>query len=349
MLQIIMPRKLASFRRILEISEISYADNIEIARVNSWQVVTKKGQFQKDTIAVYFEIDSWIPTKYAPFLKQSTYRDIPGSKLETIKIRGVLSQGLLLPISHFPELENVEVVEDMDLTEILGIQKWESLEENPYLNDENFKNRKAQQFPANIPKTDQERVQNLRKEFEVIKEAEWEITEKLDGSSITIYYEDDNIQGVCSRNLNLNMMNDNNVDKFWKVVLEENLLEKLKNICKENNLSLALQGELVGPKFCSNNYKLSKPEIYIYDIFDIKYQRYYLPHERQEFVKKYEIKHVPILENNRVITTNIDELLIEADGKSALNNESEREGIVFKNIKKSDIRSFKVISNKYLS
>lgn len=97
-------RKLATIRRIAEVKSIEGADLIEAVRVDGWWVVAKKGEFPVDSLAVYMEVDSFVPTGIAPFLTKSghepkEYEGVKGERLRTVKLRGQLSQGLLLPIS----------------------------------------------------------------------------------------------------------------------------------------------------------------------------------------------------------------------------------------------------------
>ena len=95
-------RKLATIRKIDDIGPIEGADAIEVATVGGWKVVIKKDEYQVGDLAIYCEIDSWIPTDLAPFLSKGkeprTYNGIKGEKLKTAKLRGVCSQGLLLKL-----------------------------------------------------------------------------------------------------------------------------------------------------------------------------------------------------------------------------------------------------------
>ena len=65
-----MTRKLATIRRIDEIRPIEGADAIEAAVVGGWVVVVKKCEFKAGDLAVYLEIDSWVPNELAPFLSK---------------------------------------------------------------------------------------------------------------------------------------------------------------------------------------------------------------------------------------------------------------------------------------
>lgn len=97
-------RKLACVKRIDDLLAIEGADKIEVAVVGGWKVVVKKGDFKKGELAVYLEIDSWVPTEVAPFLTKSghepkEYNGVKGERLKSKKLRGIVSQGLLLPLS----------------------------------------------------------------------------------------------------------------------------------------------------------------------------------------------------------------------------------------------------------
>ena len=127
-----MSRKLASIQRILKIEPIEGADKIELAHVLGWQCVVNKGQFKPMDLAVYYEIDSFLPIRPVyEFMRASSYKksDILGEgfKLKTMKFRGQVSQGLLLPISTvLGDFFDAEL--DMDVTELLGVRKWDLIE-----------------------------------------------------------------------------------------------------------------------------------------------------------------------------------------------------------------------------
>ena len=132
-------RKLASIQQIIDIKPIVGADLICAYQINGWWVVDQVGKYQVGELAIYCEIDSFIPTNIAPFLSKGRapreYLGVEGERLRTIKLKGHLSQGLLLPTSNldrFDADENTwywghqEWSEGDDVTEELGIQKWEA-------------------------------------------------------------------------------------------------------------------------------------------------------------------------------------------------------------------------------
>lgn len=334
---------MATIRKIDEIRPIEGADAIEAAVVGGWVVVIKKGDFKAGDLAVYCEIDSWIPHELAPFLSKGNeprvYNGVRGERLRTVKLRGQISQGLLLPIeTAFPGSERrfwwSQV--DVDVSERLGIQKWEAPIPAQLAGDVEGP------FPTAIPKTDQERIQNLTeqlREWQGNGDFTWEITEKLDGSSMTVFVNGDT-EGVCSRNWNLKETEGNTL---WKVVRRNDLLAKIR----KTNRNLALQGELIGEGIQGNSYKVTGQEFFVFDIYDIDRGDYMTPFERRVFCDTHDIKHVPVLAKEMVIQEWVTGLLIMADGQSVLNPKANREGLVFKS-NVFDGPSFKCISNRWL-
>ena len=207
-------RVMARIVRVDAINEIPGADQIEVASIGGWKVVVKKGEFQVNQLAVYCEIDSFIPHGIAPFLTKpgqfpKVYNEVEGQRLRTVKLRGQISQGLLLPMSLRGSdglVVGALFNEGDDVTEFLGIQKWEPPAEFRAANAKGS-------FPHFIPKTDQERIQNLSKELANwnAEEHTWQVTEKVDGSSMTVFYKDGEV-GVCSRNLELK---DDGASTLW--------------------------------------------------------------------------------------------------------------------------------------
>lgn len=354
-------RALATIRRISEIVEHPNADALEIAVVDGWRVIVKKGEFKADSLALYLEVDSWVPTTLASFLSKgntpSVYKGVFGERLKTIKLRGQISQGLLLPVEEKSTGENfipcideegeygVFVKEGDNVTEPLGVIKWERAEGSGGFNKGFNKGRSKGNFPIFIPKTDQERVQNLTKALDkwIASGVQWEVTEKLEGSSITIYnYIKEGKVGVCSRNLDLDPADGG---AFWATALSTGLVDAVK-ACE---VSYALQGELVGPGIQKNYYGLKDYQIYIYDVFNIDEQRYLTATERHSLLDAIGYKNVaPVLARNTDLgAVTMQSLIASADGQSVINSKVKREGVVYKNETDPSV-SFKVISNSFL-
>ncbi len=347
-------RKLATVRSINNITPIPDADNIECATVDGWEVVVKKGQFNIGDICIYLEIDSWVPHEVAPFLTKpgkepKEFEGIKGERLKTARIRGQLSQGLILDYKDFPEVFNAfhrtRIIDsdpmadnNFDATEILGIIKWEK----PIA--ANLRGLIKGNFPSFIRKTDQERVQNMGKSFGFLARRggtyNWELTEKLDGSSMTAYL-NNGVFGVCSRNLDL-LRDENNA--FWKSAIENDL----ESFLLGRGGNYAIQGELIGEGIQGNPYKLKGTRFYIFDIFDINNRTYLNTYARLGFIDGSNLLHAPIIEQSIEVDLNIKDILAYADErKSSINNTVNAEGIVYKNIELPDL-SFKAISNSWL-
>ena len=337
-----MERKLVSVRKITNITPIEGADNIELATIDAWKVVVAKDVKHKvGDMVIYCEIDSFLPIKEEfEFLRKSSYKKmsdgIEGFRLKTIKLRGQVSQGLILPMSVV-EYTNVQFEVGMDVTNLLGVTKYE-----PPIPAELVGKVKGL-FPSFLNKTDEERIQNLSSEYETYKEKNKEdvkfyVTEKLDGSSATFYIKD-GVFGVCSRNLELLETEGNS---FWRVArelkLEESLVSLGKNIC--------LQGELIGEGVQGNPYKIKGQTVRFFNGFNIDTQEKIPLLEFVELVQKMNLTTVPILDYEFTLPDTIENMLEYADKKSDLNSNFNREGIVVRSYDRTI--SFKVISNKFL-
>jgi len=361
-------RKLATVRRIAEIRPIPGADRIVAYRVDGWWVVSQKDLYKVGDLTCYFEIDSFLPVEERyEFLRKSGFKSTKnlgdGFRLRTIKLKGQLSQGLILPLNEFPEIINATnedgqlwtdfLEEGEDLTELLHVQKYEK----PI--PSNLQGIARGNFPSFIPKTDQERYQNIRGwQLENFATSPFEITIKMDGSSMTVYKNDDDF-GVCSRNMNLADDAENNFQKeggsenlFWKVTRRLGLKEALANF----GMNIALQGELVGPGIQGNPYGIKEHDFYLFDIYDIDMKRYLSPFERiilTGILRGYgvELKTAPIHCAGVLFDKIMDaDYIHELADNTVFQNENGKtypaEGLVFK--ANDGQFSFKMISDKYL-
>lgn len=191
-------RKLATIRKIAAVDPIKGADRIVCATVDGWKLVTQKSNnFQVGDLVVYFEIDSFLPIHPAfDWLYDGCYKNVeglgPGYRLRTIKLRGQISQGLILPLRRYPDdqpnggwwlpaLERrminvnepsnptsswddpdsieIEVHEGDDVTDLMRVRKYE-----PPIPAQ-LAGLVKSTFPSWIHKTDQERAQNLMSNF----------------------------------------------------------------------------------------------------------------------------------------------------------------------------------------
>ncbi|HPM74147.1 MAG TPA: RNA ligase (ATP) [Saccharofermentans sp.] len=348
-----MERNLVTIEVVQEIKPIEGADNIEMARVRgAWWCVVKKNEFKVGDVGVYFEIDSMLPLadpRFAFLRRPDDKPDKTHHRLRTRKCLGQISQGLLLPYAIFAEQLNIDdewnfeeiakagTCDVIDVARVLGIEKFE-----PPI-PACLAGEVLGTFPNFIPKTDQERVQNLN--WENIKDHKYEVTVKMDGSSMTAYLKDGHF-GVCSRNLELKETEKNT---FWKLAREYGLEERLRRVGR----NVAIQGEAVGEGINGNRAKMKGQHLYIFDVFDIDNNRKMLPIERMEFLSLLTfgfdfrpITSVPI--SDIVVDCNSIQDIVDfaSTHPSPHANSDLIEGLVFKAMDCNF--SFKAISNRYL-
>ena len=225
-------RKLASIQYIHHITPIEGADRIECVHVLGWKCVANKGQFQVGDHCVYMEVDSFLPVcERFEFLRGDSFKKNEilgeGFRLKTMNFRGQISQGLVQPLSILPD---GEYRLGDDVTEILGIRKWE-IEEKV-----TSSGTVIGEFPSGVSKTDELRVQSypeLMEEFKMV--ASYYISTKMDGTSVTMYHKDGHF-GICGRNFEYA---DDEKCAMWKYAHEHNLPEKMSEL---GITDIAIQG-----------------------------------------------------------------------------------------------------------
>ena len=343
-------RKLASIRTISAIEPIEGADRIVLYKIDGWNVISQKDAFVVGDLCIYFEIDSFLPVRPAfEFLRKNCFKTTKnlgdGFRIKTMKMKGVVSQGLILPISDIsgmvPVDVNVSFCDGDDLTELLSVQKYEK----PIPN--HLQGKIRGNFPSFIPKTDQERIQNIRRsDLDRHMRTNFELTTKMDGSSMTVYWKDGYF-GVCSRNLDLKdeTLDGGGENIFWKVA-KGLLLDK-----RENVDNIAIQGELVGPGMNGNRARFDRHHFFVFDVWDITTHSYLSSKERIILCAKLGLEHVPVIKNVQFGYFLPDkEFLLEyaeeVTTKNEVGLELPGEGFVAKS--EDGSFSWKAISNKYL-
>lgn len=211
-------RALAHIEKIEWVKSIEGANNIELIGVLGWVCVAKKGEFQTGDLAVYIEIDSKCPEndERFEFLANKKYK-VKTMKLGKFK---VISQGLALPLSLFPELDGKNIGDDVSKDLKITYSSEEDVKRKSNSIDPNakFKSMAARhknlakkkwfrwlmkrewgkkllffflgkkrdnpkEFPKWIVKTDETRIENAP--FYLQNKNPWIKTEKLDGTSCT--------------------------------------------------------------------------------------------------------------------------------------------------------------------
>lgn len=110
------------------------ADKLEIAKVYDWDIVVQKNMYKPGDIVVYVPVDSVLPKEletqlFPPDSKIKLHK----SRIRSIRIRGVISQGMLINTMELPYSIQLHTLET-DLSEALGIKKYEEpVKETPSL------------------------------------------------------------------------------------------------------------------------------------------------------------------------------------------------------------------------
>lgn len=345
-----MDRKLVHIETIVDILPHTNADTLEIAQVLGWTCVVLKGQFKKGQQIVFIEPDAILPEGKPEW----EFMRARGFRIKTIKLRGVVSQGLVFPLSILPHDEFYDYPQCAykdgdDVTELLKITKYE-----PYVPAQLSGIIKGS-FPEFLHKTDETRIQAVPVILYRHQQKKFYVTEKVDGSSMTVYYRY-NVHsmegefGVCSRNLDMKETEDN---AFWKTARRLDLEAKLKGVSggQEN---VALQGELVGPGVQGNKYGLSELHFFVFNVFNIDKGQHVDYVDFIRIVNLMGLETVPMVTEDYILPTTVDELVEYSKGKSLLNKNVHREGVVFRplvNVYDEDLHgrlSFKVINPDFL-
>ena len=105
---------------------------------------------------------------------------------------------------------------------------------------------------------------------------------------------------------------------------------------------------MVGPGIQGNKYKLKKHRLFVFNIFDLDDFSYLEKDTVAEMCESLELEQVPFIQR-RSVPNSIDEILELAEGKSVINDETNREGLVWVHGSGNDRISFKTISNAFLA
>ena len=250
-------------------------------------------------------------------------------------------------------MKEIILNEGTDVTELLGIQKYE-----PPIPAQ-LGGKVKGNFPSFIRKTDEERVQNLVKDY--MKWVEYGIlfyaTEKLDGTSATYYLYDGEF-GVCSRNWDMQrptpiekgatIICDDGIERlvqentYWKVARELDIEAKMRAI----GGNFMVQGEIIGEGIQSNKYKIKGQTLRVFSYFNIVTYEYGNLDELIGITNSMDLIMVPVIDEYFTLPKTIEGILAYAESKSRINTQIEREGVVVRSV--DSVISFKAISNKFL-
>jgi len=335
-----MTRHMASVKEILGITPIKNADSIELAQIDGWKSVVKKGQFHIGESVVFCEPDSLLPDRPEfEFMRSKHFR------IRTCRLRGTTSQGICFPMDILPE-GSYSLNEDV--SELLGITKYE-----PPIPVQLRGRVRCPIHRLAVPKTDEVRIQNIPRILEKYQGMEFNLTEKLDGASASYYNDPETGLHCCSRNVDLAPDFDHkfNGDAYWRYATEHNIQEILKQLG-----NVALQGELFGEGIQKNKYGLKGLYYRVFNIWDMTNHRYLDWDIMQDAVESFGLGKdflVPYL-GKLTLEHTVDDLLSLADGQSTV-SDTLREGIVFRPLQEIEDSnmpdgrlSWKAVSNLFL-
>ena len=377
-------RALAYITEIDELKPIPNYDRVEHARVKGWWTIVKKGEFQVGDKAVYFEVDSKVPSddERFSFLENKHY------KIKTQKMCKVYSQGLALPLSLFPELQDKNIGDDV--TEALKITyaseedaarktnkvdpnaKYKSMAKrrpklfaNPIVRRImrysigrkimfllfGRKKDNPKKFPDWIVKTDETRIENAP--FYLQSTEKWIKTEKCDGTSCT-FAVDRLKKGknkfdfiVCSRNVRQADREQacyHESNIYWELADKYDIEKILTQFATENNYNRVVLQGEGVGSVQGNPYKLTENKLFVFNLI-IDGTRLGTV-EMADFCKSHGLASVPIIDTAYELPKTMEEMKLEADGYSELNPEVKREGFVYRSI--NGQQSFKNVSREYL-
>lgn len=328
-----MERKLVSVQRVDHLEPIPGADNILKARVMGWDVVVKKGEFVSGDPCVFFEIDSLLPegAPWAEFMRPRSFR------VKTARLRGVLSQGLALPVSI---LSGEVPAVGTDVRERLGVVKYEPVPTDT--------REVAGAFPGQVPRTDEIRLQSALGVLDEIRGQDFYVTTKLDGTSATFFRPLEGALVVCSRN--------------WALTPEAH--HPARRVAARYALDtrlppgFAVQGEVCGPGIQRNRLGLEEVELFVFSVHDTRTGRFLDQAGFLAFCAEHGLRTVPVEhsvtgEAAQVFEHSLEHYLKLAQGTYP-GTRNRKEGIVvrprFERLSATlgGRLSFKVINNDFL-
>ena len=293
--------KSATIEIVSEVFPHPNADKMDLAKVNGWVVCIKKEEYKAGDLCIYVRTDTIL--KDCPqyeFLRKRDFRIRP------MKLRGVLSQGILFPLSLLKEFGSPTIILNenitgTDVSSIIGASHYEkpipaclSGDAKGYL-------------PSFIRKTDEENIENVLDVLHELKGKPYYITIKIDGSSGTFYRHNGEF-GVCSRNLSLKPSVNNG---FWKMALKYDIDNKLSTFFKNKNR--CIQGEVYGPGIQANKLGVDEIRLAVFNLWDTDNRCYSSYEELKEFCKLSDIPMVDVIKEGESFDMTFEDLQSLAD------------------------------------
>jgi RNA ligase (TIGR02306 family) len=318
--------KLASIEKVTKVFPHPNADKLEFVHVLGYDCIVPKGLYSVDDLVILIQPDTVLPQVEWTAI----YRKLSSKRVKAIRLRGEWSFGIVEKLSLLPE--GLEIAEGLEVSSFLKVTKYEP----PVpveLNAKGF-------IPFGIPKTDEERYQNLTLEDFLGKHVD--VTLKVDGQSFTAYYKDGAF-GVCGRTLEYKLEFHNDYTAHIKRYDLEN---KLRTFCEKHGVNLALRGESYGKGVQTsktNPHSQLDKGVMFFSVWLIDERRHAYKGDRfyiHSIAEELDLPTVPMLESN--VPLSLDLIKKYDDGLENLNG-AMFEGVVLAG---KDF-SFKVINKVY--
>lgn len=295
-------KKIATIEQIREITPHPNADKLVLAKVLGYTAIIPKDMYAAGDVIIFVQPDSVLPEDREWAVE---YRKYAPKRIKAIKLRGIFSEGLILPFSvvvpnlkedsDFDLMSNIGV----DVSELLGIKHYEP----PLPQDLSAKGL----LPYGISKTDEERWENFEDNLpygEVV-----DLTLKVDGQSCSFFYHLGEKQfGVLGRNFEYKLSGDNN---YTKNAVNYGIEEKLRAYCEANNVSLCIRGESHGSgiqKGALNSHAKLPLSWIMFSVYLIDERRYARKGERFYFTNvaaELDLPSVPLVEADVILSKEI--------------------------------------------
>lgn len=297
---------LASIEKITRVYPHSNADALELLEVRNCQVIVPKDKYKEGQKIIFIWPDSILPDKpWAEFYKAKS------SRVRAIKLRSEWSMGIVEDIENIIRSEDTytgysdaRALYDLpigtEISESIGVTKYEA----PPPKDLQAKGG----LPFGIPKTDEEN----HYKFDTLPYGELcTVGRKRDGSSASFYYHlETDTFGVMSRSLELK----SECPNMWTEHIPQYDIEnKLREYCQNERVSLCVRGESFGNGRNGHKANVDAKEQTSWEMFsvwDINSRRYMSLDDPHNFIKVANacgFEHVPVLEQNVVLTPELVE------------------------------------------
>ena len=324
------------------------ADSLDIISLESmdYSFVMGRDEVKPGDLIVYFPVDSLLPDNVKAILPEAIAKKLTGkqkNRIKTVELRGQIAQGLAWPLRTFPfekaMLPNQQIpmmVSGTDLTELLGVIKYEGIEQF----DQHGCMRNA--LSSFAPKYDIEGADRYKNVIEILKEKIVWMSEKVEGTNWSSVYDlnEEKPLKVQQRSFSIVPIEGKELSNcYWKTAQSQGLLDAIEKMAKDLNNVITLRGELLGPGIQENVYKLIKHKILIFDIMlDGIYAGY---NQFMDLCDKFKLETVPILGVGKLWEILDGKTVQEySNGKSLLNPDTYREGVVITPLEEFYIEHF---------